>query len=168
MLGQPRGPVDDGQIEWLWLRAAGPGMIHLEFKHSEVNRSEPAARVWGWAVRMDDLCALPTSMKRLVGSPPPHQGTSLATAGGVTADWGLHQSKRIGVVLRCHSEPKNGLKGIPWNRNVLFYIIICFYGALKKLLGTLGEHGRRSQREPKESDHIQRRMGIHMEHCTLG
>lgn len=42
-------------------------------------------RIWGWAVRMDDLDALSTSTKRLMGSRLPCQGTSLATPGGVTA-----------------------------------------------------------------------------------
>lgn len=102
MFGQPQGPVDDGQIESLHIRAAGPGIIHLVYKHPAVDRSEPAAQIWSWAVRMGDLVALPTPMKRSVGSHLLHQSTSLRMAGGITVAWGLHQSRRMWVVLRCH------------------------------------------------------------------
>lgn len=89
MLGQPPGSTDNGQIESLWLRAAGLCVTHLVFKHPGVDSSEPAARVWGRAVRMDDLGALPTPMKR-------HEGllSYQAMAGGVMAAWCLHQSTR--------------------------------------------------------------------------
>ena len=33
MLGQPQGPVGDGKIESLWLRAAESSMIYLVFKY---------------------------------------------------------------------------------------------------------------------------------------
>lgn len=48
-----------------------------------------------------------------------------------------------------------------------FFLCNCLLCAIIRLLRTLGENGRWSQRAPKESEHMQRCVGIHTELCTL-
>lgn len=52
----------------------------------------------------------------------------------------------MSIVLRRHSQPKNGLRDIQWNPNILFYVVICFFNGALKADGTLGEN-----EEPKSS-----------------